>query len=64
MPVALALGAEGPGLRQLTRETCYIVSQNLACAGDFGFRHVSNAAAVGLYVPSSRVCNAFFSMLI
>jgi len=53
LPVALVLGAEGPGLRERTRELCdYIV--RLRAAGDFGSLNVSNAAAVSLYAAQGR----------
>ncbi len=53
-PLALVLGAEGKGLRQLTRETCSTVAR-LDMPGEIKSLNVSNAAVLALYVGASRL---------
>src|SRR5215475_5865774 len=53
-PLALVLGAEGKGLRQLTRETCSVVAR-LDMPGEIKSLNVSNAAVLALYVGASRL---------
>ena len=53
-PLALVLGAEGKGLRQLTRETCAVVAR-MDMPGAIKSLNVSNAAALALYIGTSRL---------
>ena len=53
-PLALVLGAEGKGLRQLTRETCGVVAR-LDMPGEIKSLNVSNAAVLALYIGATRL---------
>src|SRR3984885_6625970 len=53
-PLALVLGAEGKGLRQLTRDTCTVVAR-LDMPGEIKSLNVSNAAVLALYIGASRL---------
>ena len=53
-PLALVLGAEGSGLRRLTRDTCAVVAR-LDMPGEIKSLNVSNAAVLALYIGASKL---------
>jgi 23S rRNA (guanosine2251-2'-O)-methyltransferase len=53
-PLALVVGAEGKGLRQLTRTTCHHVAR-LDLPGAIKDLNVSNASALALYIATTRL---------
>jgi 23S rRNA (guanosine2251-2'-O)-methyltransferase len=53
-PLALVLGAEGKGLRQLTRQTCSVVAR-LDMPGEIKSLNVSNAAVLALYIGANKL---------